>query len=85
MSHEVGYRLDDRPRSFDMARQTFADLPGWTFEVDEVSANVYRVTAMDDAGRRTEQSGTDPDALIDEARQWAARHQQDVPRPKFAG
>jgi len=50
---------------------TDADLPGWTFHVEEVSAGVYSVTATDRTGRAVEKKGIDPDALIAECRQTA--------------
>jgi hypothetical protein len=53
-------------------------LPGWTFEVEEISAGVYRVRGVDRAGRSVEQTGTDPDAVLEECRRWAARY---VARP----
>jgi len=40
------------------------DLPGWTFEVDEVSAGVYEVVASDRHGHTFSNKGTDPDALL---------------------
>jgi hypothetical protein len=47
-------------------------LPEWTFEIDEVSAGVYRVQGVDEEGRSVEVTGTDPDALLDDGRKWAA-------------
>ena len=49
----------------------FEELPNWTFEVLEVSANVYRVTGSDSAGRSVERQGLNPDVLLDEAKQDA--------------
>jgi len=46
----------------------FEELPGWEFEVLEVSAGVYRVTASDRAGRRVVAEGLDPEACLDECR-----------------
>ncbi len=54
-----------------MKRLTFADTPGWYFDVDEVSANVFKVCARDTLGRSTEKTGTDPDALLEECHQSA--------------
>jgi len=48
-------------------------LPGWDFEVDEVSMGVYRVIARDASGRTIEKSGTDPDSLIEECKAEARR------------
>ena len=66
----------------DMSSQTFPDLPGWTFTVDEVSANVYKIVGRDGSGRSVEATGTDYDALLKEARRWAAEHMHDVPTRK---
>ena len=51
--------------------QKFTDLPGWTFDVDEVSANVYKVVGRDAVGRTFEKSGFDPDQLLEEAKEYA--------------
>jgi hypothetical protein len=50
---------------------TDAALPGWTFQVEEVSAGVYSVTGKDRAGRAVEKKGIDPDVLIAECKQAA--------------
>jgi hypothetical protein len=50
-----------------------ADLPEWSFEIDEVSAGVYEVTASDNRGRRFSSKGTDPDALLESCREQAMR------------
>ena len=47
------------------------ELPEWKFEVDEVSAGVYQVTASDDNGRSFSSKGTDPDVLLEECRDQA--------------
>jgi hypothetical protein len=57
----------------DLLGWTFEDLLGWTFEIDEVSANVYEVTGKDGAGRSVLVKGTDPDALLEDARQSAKK------------
>jgi DUF917 family protein len=51
----------------------FPELPDWTFEIDEVSAGVYQVTATDSRGRRVQLTGTDYDALIRDARSAACQ------------
>jgi hypothetical protein len=47
------------------------ELPDWHFEVQETSANVYKVTGVDYAGRTVERRGLDPEALLKEAKQDA--------------
>ena len=54
-------------------RRAAEDLPGWSFEMDEVSAGVYRVRGVDRAGRSVEASGTDPDVLLEACKQAARR------------
>ena len=49
-------------------KRIFLDLPGWSFDVDEVSASVYQVVATDDEGHRFSKVGTDPEMLIAECR-----------------
>ncbi len=46
-------------------------LRGWSFDVTEVSAGVYRVLCHDRAGRNIEVTGLDPDALLEECKQAA--------------
>lgn len=52
---------------------TFKELPGWNFEMDEVSAGVYEVVAYTDAGLKVTMKGTDPDALLLECKREIAR------------
>ena len=54
-------------------KQTFQDVPGWTFEIEEVSANVYEVTATDGVGHRVQVKGTNPYELLEEARKSARK------------
>lgn len=56
--------------------RTFEDLPGWTFEIDEISAGVFRVRGVDEAGRSVEATGTDPDALLRDCQRSAAELQR---------
>jgi hypothetical protein len=50
----------------------FPDLPDWTFDIDEVSAGVYRGTGRDTAGRSVSATGPDPEQLIERLRRDAA-------------
>lgn len=52
------------------------DIPGWSFRVEEVSAGVYRVRGLDEAGHSVEATGTDPDDVMEECRRSAARIHQ---------
>jgi hypothetical protein len=54
------------------AHKLFADLPGWTFEIQEVSAGVFRVRAVADTGRSIEMTGTDPDEVLKRCREAAS-------------
>jgi len=51
----------------------FNDLPNWQFEVDEISAGVYKVCGKDRSGRSVEITGSNPDKLLDECKQSAKR------------
>lgn len=52
-------------------KKVFPDLPGWSFEINEVSAGVYEVIANDRHGRRFSDKDTDPDTLLEKCRQQA--------------
>ena len=49
------------------------DHPGWYFAVEEVSVGVYKVHGSDESERRVEITGTDPEALLEECKKYAAR------------
>jgi hypothetical protein len=57
----------------------FPELPGWSFDADEVSAGVYRALGRDRAGRNVEATGLDPDALIEKCKQAALKMMADRP------
>jgi hypothetical protein len=52
-------------------KKTFAELPAWTFNMDEVSAGVYEVIGTDEAGHRVSAKGPDLDAVLEECRRQA--------------
>ncbi len=56
------------------------DLPGWVFEIEEVSANVYEVTGIDGSGHRVQVRGADPDEVLEQARTGARKLQADIAR-----
>jgi hypothetical protein len=53
-------------------KRTFPDLPGWSFEIDEVSASVYQVIGTDEHEHQIMKSGIDPEQLIAECRSEAS-------------
>ena len=55
----------------------FKELPGWSFDADEVSAGVYRAFGCDSTGRNVEATGLDPDALIVKCKQAAVQMMAD--------
>jgi hypothetical protein len=57
-----------------------ADLPNWTFRVDEVSAGAYRLRAQHRLGPSVEISGADPSELIERAKKEAAAMEQGLHR-----
>ena len=47
--------------------------PEWKRELREICAAIYRITLLDQTGRiRYSATGTDPEALADEAQEWLA-------------
>ena len=58
--------------------RTFAELPDWSFDADEVSAGVYRAFGRDRAGRNVEATGTDPETLIEKCRRAALQMMADA-------
>jgi hypothetical protein len=44
------------------------ELDGWSFDVDEISAGVYRALGKDRAGRSVEFVGVDPEELLERCR-----------------
>jgi hypothetical protein len=61
------------------ARRVFEELPGWFFELDEVSAGVCKVLGIDEIGRSIELTGTSPDLLLDEAKKLASKMSKKSP------
>jgi len=51
--------------------RTYPELPGWKFELDEVSAGVYEVVGRDRAGHVVQSKGIDPDELLEKCRKEA--------------
>lgn len=51
--------------------KTFPDLPGWRFEMDEISAGVYEVTARDGAGHCVSAKDADLEAALQQCCQDA--------------
>ncbi len=49
----------------------FNDVPNWKFDVNEVSANVFKVEGRDTSGRNVEMVGQDPDILLEDCHQYA--------------
>lgn len=55
------------------SKQTFPELPGWLFKVEEISAGVYRVNGVDELGRSVDVMGTDPEALLQDCKLYAIK------------
>lgn len=45
-------------------KKSFEQLPGWEFEIEEVSAGVYRTIGRDRNGRHLSYVGEDPEDLL---------------------
>lgn len=63
----------------------YDELPGWTFEVSEASAGVYRVIGIDRLGRRAETTGSDLDASLAWCKSKAEQLALQSPAPDFRG
>ena len=63
-------------------KKVLDNLPKWTFDLDEVSAGVYRVVATHAAGCRIEIKGTEPDDLMERATTDVERMEADLKRRK---
>ena len=57
----------------------YKDIPGWTFEVQETSANVYKVIGYDSHGRSVEHQGLDPDELLQRSKEDAIKMSKTKP------
>jgi hypothetical protein len=51
-----------------MTQKTYPEHPGWTFQMQEVSAGVYEVSAISKNGRRISATGTDLNQLIEKCK-----------------
>jgi hypothetical protein len=47
----------------------FEDTPGWKYFVEEVSLSTYRVTAIDEQGRKVEFTGHNEEQLVSQVHQ----------------
>lgn len=55
----------------------FSEAPGWSFDADEISAGVFKVTGRDRAGRTVEATGVDPEMLMERCKQAALEMMRD--------
>lgn len=53
-------------------------LMGWSFDIDEVSAGVYRARGTDRKGRSIQKTGVDPEVLLADCRRAAAEMDQET-------
>jgi hypothetical protein len=62
-------------------REEFSDLPGWTFEIDEVSNNLFQVVGRDSYGNRVEAMGVNSEAKpLEDCKRAAAKLIEDQRR-----
>jgi hypothetical protein len=59
---------------------TTEDLTNWSFSAEEISAGVWRVRGLDQAGRSVEATGTDPEATLEKCKSSAREIADDAPR-----
>ena len=50
----------------------YPEFPGWTFDIDEISAGVYELVAKDARGRTITKFSTDLERLIEECKRDVA-------------
>ena len=60
-------------------KRTFLDLPDWSFDIDETSAGVYQVVAIDKQGHLISAAGIDPEMLVAECRSEASNIDHNSP------
>lgn len=48
----------------------FQEVSDWIFEVEEISAGVYKVAGVDLAGHKVESTGGNPDLLLEKCKVW---------------
>jgi hypothetical protein len=53
-------------------KKELPELPGWSFEIEELSDGVHQVTATEKDGRTFVMKGTDYETLLSECREEAA-------------
>jgi hypothetical protein len=53
-------------------KREIEELPNWTFQVEEMSAGIYRLRAKHRLGPSIESTGIDPEELMERARKDAA-------------
>ena len=58
-------------------RKTFPDLPSWSFDLDEISANVYEAIGTDKRGHRVSYTGTDLEEILNQCK-CAAKEIEDT-------
>ncbi len=49
----------------------FKELPDWHFNADEISAGIYKASAIDSQRRSVEKIGMDPEILLQQCREEA--------------
>ena len=53
-------------------KQKFADLPTWTFEVDQMHEEIFYVIAKDKTGHQVCAEGLNRNQIIEQCRQYAS-------------
>jgi len=49
-------------------KKKYSDLPAWCFDLDEVSASVYRVVGTDNEGRVVTVTGEDLENVVEQCK-----------------
>lgn len=51
----------------------FTEIPGWKFEIDEISAGVYKVAGKDNCDRSVEKIGFDVNVMREACKKFASQ------------
>ena len=60
-------------------RQEFSELPAWTFEVDQLSEQIYYVIGRDQTGHQVSAEGVDLEQIMQQCKKYAAYVDQSQP------
>ena len=60
-------------------KQEYTELPAWTFEVDQLSEDIFYVIGKDKTGHQVSAEGFDVDQIIQQCKKYAKYVDQSQP------